>query len=68
MEIFGSEEVASRDFHTLSEQMTGRIDGLRKDSEKAATYEERNELDKKIYAYERIIEEAEVFLEHTDRA
>ena len=48
--------------------MTGRINGLRKSSEKAATYEERNELDIKIYAYERITEEAEVFLEHTDRA
>jgi len=68
MEIFGSEEVASRDFHALGERMTGRIDGLRKGSEKAATYEERSELDKKIYAYERIIEEAELFLEHTARA
>lgn len=68
IEIFGSKEVASRDFDALAKRMSAKVDHLKKGVEKASGYEERNGFEKKIYAYTRIIEEAETFVELTDKA
>jgi len=45
LEIFGSEEIASRNFNALARRMTAKNDNLKKDLERASGYEERSELD-----------------------
>lgn len=68
MEVFGSEEIASRDFAALTERMAVKINSLKERLKRTSGYEERNVLEKKIYAYTRITEEAETFVGLADKA
>jgi len=68
LEIFGSEEVTSRDFDALARRMQAKVDSLKKDLERVSGYEERSRLESKIYAYTRLTEEAETFVELANKA
>jgi len=62
LDILGSEEVASRDFEALNERVKLKIANLKADLVKGNDDENRD-LERKIYAYSRITEEAKTFVD-----
>ncbi|MEE9515213.1 MAG: hypothetical protein V3V54_04195 [Candidatus Brocadiales bacterium] len=70
MELFGSQELKDRDFPALNKRVKAEVQDLRRELEsvRANGYNARHHIENKIYAYERITEEAPVFVEHADAA
>jgi hypothetical protein len=68
MELFGSPAMQRGDFRALDEHAARVVAELRSKLPAARSWEERNELDKSIYAYTRVAEEAPVFKDLADKA
>ena len=70
MELFGSEEVKTRDFDALKKKVEGKVKELRErlGSVSVNGLEERRKIENKIYAYKRITEETPTFLQHAEMA
>ena len=68
IEVLGSDELARRDFKSLKERVTATIDGLKKHLSKASSSDDKSQLENRIYVYTRLMEEAEVFVAHIDKA
>lgn len=68
IEVFGSDEMARRDFKNLEERFTVTIDGLKEQLSRAVSPDDKSQLERGIYAYTRLTEEAKVFVAHTDEA
>jgi hypothetical protein len=70
IELFGSEEVKTRNFEALGRKVENKIGELRKElqSISANGLEERRRLENKIYAYKRITEETPTFVQHAEMA
>ena len=70
MELFSSQELKDRDFPALNKRVKAEVQDLRRELESVRSngYNARHHIENKIYAYERITEEAPVFVEHADAA
>lgn len=70
MELFTSQEVKKRDFPALNKKVEEKIQELRQrlGAIEADGFEERRNIENKVYAYKRIAEEAPVFIKHAEVA
>ncbi len=71
MELFGSEEVKSRNFEALRRRVEGKVKELEQRIgavRGSDGLEEKRKIENKIYAYRRIAEETPTFLQHAETA
>lgn len=70
IEIFGSAEVKNHDFGALNRKMSKKLDFLRAKLEinKNDDFDKRNGFERELYAYERLTEEAAVFVDLAEKA